>query len=93
MSWDTSACFKSLCAAYTSFQRQPTDQFAQDLQRQIDVRKSLPFRFKYLMFVLYGRYYMKSFCSIKLSFTQLFMFNNSWKSRLYQHDKTINSKN
>lgn len=36
MSWDTSACFKSLCAAYTSFQRQPTDQFAQDLQRQID---------------------------------------------------------
>lgn len=37
MSWDTTACFKSLCSAYTDYQQQPCEQTIQDLQRQIDV--------------------------------------------------------
>ena len=37
MSWDTAACFKSLCSAYNDFQQQPCDETVQDLQRQIDV--------------------------------------------------------
>ncbi|XP_065684647.1 protein CIP2A homolog L isoform X2 [Hydra vulgaris] len=37
MSWDTNACFKSLCAAYNEFIQNACEQNIQDLQRQIDV--------------------------------------------------------
>ena len=37
MSWDTTACFKAVCSAFSDFQRQPSEQTVQDLQRQIDV--------------------------------------------------------
>lgn len=44
--WDTTACFKALCAAYSDFQKQPTDQTVQDLQRQIDVSSNVLFIYK-----------------------------------------------
>lgn len=47
--WDTTACFKALCAAYSDFQKQPNEQTVQDLQRQIDVSITYYLRITHLI--------------------------------------------
>lgn len=37
MSWDATECFKAVCTAFCDFQRQPSEESVQNLQRQIDV--------------------------------------------------------